>query len=40
MVICRNGDAVSQVDALVSSILISQSVGVWIKVEPNTVAGC
>jgi hypothetical protein len=41
MVICRNGDAVSQVDAVTGSILSSQyGNGAWIKVEPNTVAGC
>jgi len=40
MVICRNGDAKSQVDTLVGSISSSQYSGVWIKVEPNTVSGC
>jgi hypothetical protein len=40
MVICRNGDAASQVDVVIGSILSSQYGGVWIKVEPNTVAGC
>jgi len=40
MVICRNGDAASQADALMGSILSTQYMAVWIKVEPNTVAGC
>jgi len=40
MVICRNGDAVSQADAVIGSISKSQYYGVWIKVKPNTVAGC
>jgi len=38
MVICRNDNAASQVDAVLS--VASQSFTVWIKVEPNTVAGC
>jgi len=40
MVICRNGDAASQVDVVIGSILSSQYSTAWIKVEPNTVAGC
>ena len=40
MVICRNSDAASQVDAVIGSILSSQYSTAWIKVEPNTIAGC
>jgi len=39
MVICRNNDAASQVNTVIST-LGSLYTYTWIKVQPNTVAGC
>ena len=40
MVICRNSDAASQIDALFGGIDNSLFDYIWIKVEPNTTPGC
>ena len=40
VVICRNSDAGSQIDAVFSAIDSSLFDYVWIKVEPNTTPGC
>jgi K+ transporter len=38
--LCRNGDAASQINTVLSSISSSLYRGKWIKVQQNTVAGC
>ena len=40
IVICRNNDAASQIDAVFSGIDNSLFDYLWIKVEPNTTPGC
>jgi len=40
MVICRNGDAASQVDTILDQISTRNYGMAYIKVEPNTVPGC
>jgi len=40
MIICRNNDPTSQIEALFSGIDNSLFDYLWIKVEPNNTPGC